>query len=137
MRFHFYLISHLQMLILIYQVFHMNNLQYLNIPLWHSQSNVHGFHTQSSLQKLQWSKVLHSHQHPSLFHLCFELRTLSFNLDLQSHDLCWNKHLNSFILCIKLNKFTFYALSRTHTRAYGSLIVLQLPPHLLTLPVNG
>ena len=34
-------------------------------------------------------------------------------------------------------KFIFIILFGTNTRAYGSSIVLQLLPHLLTLTING
>ena len=48
------------------------------------------------------------------------------------------KNLVSFVTDIKRNTFTFivFTLFGTHTRAYGSSIALQFPPHLLTLTLN-
>ena len=44
----------------------------------------------------------------------------------------------SFTQGIKWNTFTFifFTLFGTKTRAYGSSIVLQLPPHIVTIVVN-
>ena len=76
---------------------------------------------------------LHSHLHLSSFHLCLLLQRLASNLHLHlrvlSHSIC----LVSLVLDIRLNTFTFMFLivSGTHNLAYGSLIVLQLPLHLL------
>ena len=44
-----------------------------------------------------------------------------------------------FTCDIKLNTFTliFFTLSEKHIQAYGLSIVLQIPPHLLTLTVEG
>ena len=48
-------------------------------------------------------------------------------------------NLVSFLPEIKLNTFGFIFLTYlgTKTRAYGLLVVLQLPPHLLAIIVNG
>ena len=47
--------------------------------------------------------------------------------------------LFSFPLTLSLNTFAFifFTLFGTQTPGYGSLVVLQLPPHLLKLTVNG
>ena len=47
--------------------------------------------------------------------------------------------LFSFPLTLSLNTFAFifFTLFGTQTLGYGSLVVLQLPPHLLKLTVNG
>ena len=62
--------------------------------------------------------------------------------NIHLHSICIYTHpihAISFTLDIKLNNFTYICLDLfgTHIRVYGSLTVLQLPPHLLTPTVNG
>ena len=90
------------------------------------------------LQEPQSSYSLHTQRHSLWFCFCCELHTLSFDQYLQSHDSCWIKNIVLFILDIKSNTFTFIIFTfGTHIRAYGSIIALHIPPHLLTLTVNG
>ena len=58
---------------------------------------------------------------------------------MHPHNSCWTKNLVLFTPYIKLNTFAFilFALFGTQNRGYGSSIVLQLLPQLLTLTVNG
>ena len=56
-----------------------------------------------------------------------------------SHFSCHSINLVSLILDIKLNTLTFKSsiTSGTQMFAYGSLILLQLPLHLLILILKG
>ena len=64
---------------------------------------------------------------------------ITLSLHMHPHNWCWTKNLALFTPDIKLNTFAFilFALFGTKNRAYGSSIVLQILPHLLTLTVNG
>ena len=90
------------------------------------------------LQEPQSSYSLHTQRHSLWFYFCCELHTLSLDQYLYSHDSCWIKNLVLFILDIKSNNSTFIIFTfGNHVRAYGSIIALHIPPHLLTLTVNG
>ena len=110
----------------------------------HLQSHVLGFLIQSSLRELQPSIFLHLHQHTNIYYDSF------FALNyIKSHLVCmiqtpiiqtWTKnHFVSFTPDVELNTFEviFFTLFGTQTQAYELSIVLQLPPHLLALPVYG
>ena len=105
----------------------------------HSHSQLLGFqinplsHTPLSINSL------HSHLHLSTFQRCLLLQTLASNLDLHLHASCHSKCLVSLALDIRLNTLTFkvFITSATHIFAYGSLVLLQLPPHLLVLILKG
>ena len=107
--------------------------------LLHSKSHVLGFHIKLFSQEHQSSNSWKSHQHSLSFHFCFELHTLWFNLHSHQHDSYWTTNFVSFTLYMKLDIFTFifFRLFEIQTRAYGSSIVLQFPPHLLILTING
>lgn len=94
---------------------------------------------QSSIQEPQSFNYIQSHRYSSWFHFCNQLHTLSFNLQLQSHNSCWTKCFVSFAPIDKLYTFRnmFYTLFGTQTRAWLSLIVLKLSKHLLTLTLYG
>ena len=82
---------------------------------------------------------LHSLQHLSSFQRCLLLKTLASNLHLHLHVSCHFMCLVSLVLDIRLNTLTskFFTTSGTHIFAYGSLILLQLPLHLLVLILKG
>ena len=56
----------------------------------------------------------------------------------QSLKSCWTENRVSFTPDVKSNTFAFifFTAFGTQTRAYGLLMVLELPPDLLTLTVN-
>ena len=107
--------------------------------LSHSHSQLLGFqinplsHTPLSINSLQ------SHLHLSSFHHCLLLQMLvsilHLHLHLSYHFMC----LVSLVLDIRLNilTFKFFITSGTQISAYGSLILLQIPLHLLILILNG
>ena len=82
---------------------------------------------------------LHSHMHLSSFQRCLLLKTLASSLHLQLHVSCHFMCLISLVLDIRLNPLTFkfFTTSRTQIFAYGLLILLQLPLHLLILILKG
>ena len=82
--------------------------------LSHSHSQLLGFQIYPLWHKPLSVNSLYSHRHLSSFQRCLLLQTLASNL--HSH-----LHLKSF------------TTSETHIFAYGSLILLQLPLHLLVL----
>ena len=67
--------------------------------------------------------------------LCLLLQTLASSLHLHLQFSCHFMYLVSLVLDIKLNslRFIFLTTSRIHIFTYGSLILLQLPLHLLIL----
>ena len=77
---------------------------------------------------------LHSLLNLSLFQNCLLLQTLVSNLHLHLQVLWHSICFVSLVLEIRLNTLTFIFLttSGTHSFAYGSLILLQLPLHLVT-----
>ena len=107
--------------------------------LSHSHSQLLGFqinplsHTPLSISSLN------SHPHLSSFQRCSLLQTLPSSLHLHLHVSCQSMCLLSLVLDIRLNTLTFkfFATSGTHIFACGSLIFLQLPPHLLVLMLKG
>ena len=105
----------------------------------HSHSQLLGFqinllsHTPLSINSL------HSHLHLSSFQRRLLLQTFASNLDLHLHASCHSKCLVSLVLHIRLNTLTFkvFTTSETHSFAYGLLILVQLPLHLLVLILKG
>ena len=78
---------------------------------------------------------LNLHLHLSSFNLCLLLQTLASNVHLYLQVSCHFMYLVSLVLEIRLNTLTFMFLTRsgTHNFGYGSLILLQIPLHLLIL----
>ena len=78
---------------------------------------------------------LHLQLHLSSFERSLLLQAFASNLHLHLHVSCHFMCLISLDLDIKLNTLTFMFLIRsgTHISAYGSVILLQLLPHLLVL----
>ena len=78
---------------------------------------------------------LHFHQHLSSFQRFLLLQTIASNLHIHLYVSCYFICLVSLVLNIRLNTLTFksFTTSGTHIYAYGSLILLQLPLHLLVL----
>ena len=103
------------------------------------QSQLRGFQINPLSHNPLSINSLHSHLHLSLFHLCLLLQTLASNLHLHLQVSCYSICLVSLDLDIRLNTLTFMFLttSETHNFAYGSLTLLQLPLHLLTLILKG
>ena len=81
---------------------------------------------------------LHSHRYLSLFQRCLLLQTIASNLHLHLQVSCHFICLVSLVLDIKLNTLTFefFTTSGTQIFAYVSLILLQLPLHLLVLTLK-
>ena len=77
--------------------------------------------------------------HLSLFQRCLLLQTLPSSLHLHLQVSCYSMCLVSLVLDIKLTTLTFkfFTTSETHSFAYGSLILWQLPVHLLILILKG
>ena len=125
--------------------FYAYNFHSLNIKLpalhdlSYSHSQLIGFqinflsHTSLSINSL------HSHLPLSSFQRCFLLQTLASNPHLHLHVSCHYICLVSLVLDITLNTLTFkfFTTSGTHNFAYGLLILLQLPLHLLVLILKG
>ena len=82
---------------------------------------------------------LHSYLRLSLFKLYLLLQTLAPSLYLCLHVSCHYMCLVLLVLGIRLNilTFKFFTTSGTHNFAYGPLILLQLPLHLLILILKG
>ena len=82
---------------------------------------------------------LHSHLHLFLFQRCLLLQTIPSNLHLHLHFSCHSINLVSVVLDIRLNTLIFkiFTISGTQIFEYGSLILLQLPLHLLILILKG
>ena len=104
--------------------------------LSHSHAQLLGFqiyHLSHTILLIKSS--LHSHLHLSSFHICLLLQRAEVNLHIHLQVSCHTICLVSLILAIRLNTLTliFSVISRTHNLAYGSLILLQLLLHLLTL----
>ena len=78
---------------------------------------------------------MHLHLHLPLFPHYLLLQKLASNLHLHLHVSCHFICLASLVLYIRLSTLTFkfFTKSGTHIFAYGSLILLPLPPHLLVL----
>ena len=94
-------------------------------------------HSHSQSLAFQINHLLHLHL--SLFQLSLLLQTLPSNLHLHLKVSCHSMYLVSLVLDIRLNTlmFKFLTTSGTHIYAFGSLILLQLPPHLLVLMLKG
>ena len=82
---------------------------------------------------------MNSHLHLSLFQRCLLLQILAQNLHSHLHVSCHSMCLLSLVLDFRLNTLTFkfFTTSGTQIFAYGWLILLQLPTHLLVLILNG
>ena len=107
--------------------------------LSHSHSHLLGFQINPSSHAPLSINFLHPQQHLSLFQCCLLLQTLASSLHLQLHLSCHFMCLISLVLDIRLNTLTFkiFRTSATHIFAHGSLILLQLPLHLLVLILKG
>ena len=107
--------------------------------LSHSHSQLLGFQVNPSSHIPLSTNSLHSHLHLFLFQRCLLLQTITSNLHLQLHFSCHSINLVSLVLEIRLNTLTFkfFIISGTQIFAYGSLILLQLPLHLLILILKG
>ena len=81
----------------------------------------------------------HSHFHLFLLQRCLLLQTIESNLHSHLHVSCHCICLVSLVLYIRLNTliFKFFTISGTQIFEYGSLILLQLPLHLLILILKG
>ena len=77
----------------------------------------------------------HPHLYLSSFERCLLLQAFASSLHLHLHVSCHFMCLVSLALDIRLNTLTFkfFTTSGTKFFAYGSLILLQLPLHLLVL----
>ena len=100
--------------------------------LSHSHSQLLGFQINPLSHVPLPINSLHSHLHLSSFHHCLLLQALALNPHMHLQVSCHIIYLISLILDIKLNTLTFMFLttSGTSNLGYGSLIPLQLPPHL-------
>ena len=106
------------------------------LDLSHSQSQLLGFQLNPlSHTLLSIKSSLHSHLHLSSLHICLLLQTLEVNLHAHLQVSCQIICLASLILYIRLNTLTFMLLTMSgiHNLVYGSLILLQLLPHLFIL----
>ena len=103
--------------------------------LSHSHSQLLGFQIDPLLHTHLSINYLYSHLHLLLFQRCLLLQTLPSNLHLHLQVSCHSMCFASSVLDIRLNTLTFKFLttSGTHIFAYGSLILLHLPLHLLVL----
>ena len=102
--------------------------------LSHSHSKLPGFQINPSSDLPLSINPSHSHLHLSLFQSCLLLQTLASNLHLHLQALCYFTCFVSLVFDIRLNTLTFMflATSGIHNFAYGSLMLLQLPLHLIT-----
>ena len=107
--------------------------------LSHSHSQLPGFQAYPLSHKPLSINYLHSHLHLSLFQCCLLLQTITSNLhwhlQVSRHSIC----LASWVLDIRLNTLTLkvYTTSGTEMFEYGSLILVQLPLHLLVIILKG
>ena len=71
--------------------------------------------------------------HLSSFNLCLLLQTLASSLHLHLQVSCNFMYIVLLVIEIRLYPFTFMFLITlgTHDFAYGSLMLLQVPLHLL------
>ena len=69
----------------------------------------------------------------------YYLQTLASDLHLLLQVSCHSMCLVSFVRDIRFNAvtFQFFTTSGTHSFAYGSWILLQVPLHLLVLILKG
>ena len=82
---------------------------------------------------------LHSHLHLFSFILCLLLKTLASSLHLHLHVSHHFTCLVSLVLDIRINTLTIKIFTTLGTQifAYGLLIFLQLPLHLLVVILKG
>ena len=106
--------------------------------LLHPHSQLLGFQAYPLSDTPLLINSLHSHLHSFLLQRCLLLQTIASNLHIHLHVLCHFIFFVSLVLDIRLNTFAFksFTTSGTHIFAYGSLILLQLPLHLLALILN-
>ena len=140
-KFYFHQYFH-YILQLIYQLtffytykFYSLNISMASHNLSHSQSQLLGFKI-NPLSHIPLSiNSLHQHLHLSLFQCYLLLQTLSFNIHFHLQVSCHSVSCFITVLDIRLNTLTFMFLttSGTHNFAFESLILLQLPLHLLIL----
>ena len=99
--------------------------------LSHSHSKLLGFQLNPLSHIPLYS--LHSHLHLSSFHHFLLLQTLATSLHVHLQVSYYFMYRVFIVLEIRLNAFTFLFLLilRTRNFAYGSLILLQLPPQYL------
>ena len=108
-------------------------------PTSHGLSHLHsqllGFQINPLLHTPLSINSLHSHLHLSLFQRYLLLQKLASNLHLHLQFPCHSMSLVSLLLNIRLKTLTFkfFTTSGTHIFTKGSLILLQLPLHLLLL----
>ena len=107
--------------------------------LSHSHSQLLGFQIYPLPHTPLLINSLNSHRHLSLFQRCLLLQTIVSNLHIHLHVSCHFLCRVSLVLEIRLNTLMFksFATSGTHILAYVSLILLQLPLHLLVLILKG
>ena len=107
--------------------------------LSHSHSQLLGFQIDPLSQTPLSINSLLSHRHLSLFQRYLLLQTIASNLHSHLHVSCHFIFFVSLVLDIRLNTLTFksFTTSGTQILAYGSLILLQLPLHLLVLTLKG
>ena len=111
----------------------------ISYDLSHSHLQLFGFKINPLSHTALSINSLHSHLNLSLFHLCLLLQTLASSLQLHLHVSCHFMCLVSLVLDIRLKTLTFIFLitSGTHIFACGSLILLQVPLHVLVLLLKG
>ena len=107
--------------------------------LAHSHLQLLGFQINALSYTSLSINFLYSHIHFYLFYLCLLLQIILFNLHMHLYVSCHFIDLVSLVNDIRLNTLTFkfLTISGTQILAYGSLILLQLPLHLFTLPLKG
>ena len=111
----------------------------LFLHLQFSHSRLPGFQAYPLSHTPLLINSLHSHQHLLSVQRCLLLQTIASNLRIHLHFPCHFICLVSLFLDIRLNtlRFKSFTTSGTHIFAYGSLILLPLPLHLLVLILNG
>ena len=107
--------------------------------LSYSNSQLLGFLTDPLSHTPFSTNSLNLHLHLSSFQRCLLLQLLASNLHSHLHVSCHFMCLVSLVLYIRLNTltFTFLTTSGKYSFAYGLLILLQLPLHLLILILEG
>ena len=117
---------------------HLQFLESKYYPISHDLSHAHsqllGFQINPLSHMPLSTDSLHSHLHLHLFQRCLLLETLESNLHFHLQISCHSVCLFSLFIDIRLNnvQFMFLTISGTHNFTYGSLILLELPLHLLT-----
>ena len=118
---------------------HLQFLQSKYLPISQDLSHSHSQLLRFQINPLSHTPLstnsLHLHLHLPSVQRCLLLQTLRSNLHLHLQVLCHSICLVSFVLDIRLKTltFTFLIVLGTHNFAQRSLILLQLPLHLLVL----